>query len=239
VRRVTLLVLGQVKAGKSSFINALLGERRAATDLLPATNAVSRYELQPKDIPTRLVLLDSAGYGHTGPKEDELRATEDAAKKADLLLLVMHAMNPARQADLDMLRRLREWYASHPELRMPPVLGVMTHIDLLSPSLEWSPPYHWPEPKRTKEQSIKEAWEAIREPLGPYMVGIVPVCTAAGKEYGIEEWFLPTLAELLDEALAVALLRVLHAEADTRKVRKIFSQLLAAGKEVAQVMLRK
>jgi predicted GTPase len=235
VKQVTLLVLGQVKAGKSSFINALLGERRAATDVLPATNSVSRYELQPKDIQTRLVLLDSAGYGHTGPKEDELRGTEEAARHADLLVLVMHAMNPARQADLDMLKRLREWYARHPELRMPPVLGVMTHVDLLSPALEWAPPYHWPEPTRPKEHSIKEAWEAVREQLGPYLVGVVPVCTANGKVYGIEEWFLPTLAELMDEAHAVALLRCLRAEADTGKVKKVFHQLVTAGREAARL----
>lgn len=235
VKQVTLLVLGQVKAGKSSFINALLGERRAATDVLPATNTVSRYELQPKDIPTRLVLLDSAGYGHTGPKEDELRGTEDAARSADLLLLVMHALNPARQADLDMLKRLREWYARRPELRMPPVLGVMTHVDLLSPAMEWAPPYHWPEPTRPKEKSIKEAWEAAREQLGPYLVGVVPVCTASGKVYGIDEWFLPTLAELMDEAHAVALLRCLRAEADTGKVKKVFHQLLTAGREAARI----
>ena len=37
--------------------------------------------------------------------------------------------------------------------------------------------------------------------------------------------------ELLDEARAVALLRCLKAEADARKIRKVFGQLLAAGKE--------
>src|SRR5262249_22854374 len=64
VRRVTVTLLGQVKAGKSSVINALLGERRALTDVLPATNDVERYELQPEGVPTRLVLLDTVGYGH-------------------------------------------------------------------------------------------------------------------------------------------------------------------------------
>src|SRR4029077_17776739 len=104
VREVTLTVLGQVKAGKSSLINALLGEQRAKTDILPATNNITRFELQPEGIPTKLVLLDTVGYGHTGPREDQLRATEEAARHSDLLLLVVQARNPARQADLAMIQ---------------------------------------------------------------------------------------------------------------------------------------
>src|SRR5262249_15441068 len=52
VRRVTVTLMGQVKVGKSSLINALLGERRAMTDVLPATHEIARYELQPEGIPT-------------------------------------------------------------------------------------------------------------------------------------------------------------------------------------------
>src|SRR5262249_51244040 len=151
VRQVGLAVVGQVKAGKSSLINALLGERRALADVLPATDAVTRYELQPPGIPTRLVLFDTVGYGHEGPREDQVRSTLEAARQADLVLLVCHARNPARQADLDMLRRLRAWFAAHPELKMPPILGVLTHIDLLTPAMEWAPPYDWTEPRRPKE----------------------------------------------------------------------------------------
>src|SRR5207244_4181720 len=84
--------------------------------------------------------LDTVGYAHTGPREDQLRNTEQAARQSDLLLLVLHARNPARQADLDMLTKLRDWFASQPELKMPPVLAVLTHIDLLSPAMEWAPP---------------------------------------------------------------------------------------------------
>ncbi len=237
VRQVTLTVLGQVKAGKSSLINALLGEQRAATDVLPLTAEVTRYQLQPPGIPTRLVVLDTVGYGHEGPKEDQLRATEDAARQSDLLLLVLHARNPALQPDLEVLRRLREWFGARPELRMPPILGVLTHVNLLSPALEWAPPYDWPNPQRPKEQQIRAALEAAREQLGAYLVGLVPVCGAPGKVYGVTEWLLPTVAELLDEAHAVALLRCIRAEANTGQVRKVFRQLLEAGKQTARVAL--
>jgi 50S ribosomal subunit-associated GTPase HflX len=132
----------------------LLGEQRAKTDVLPMTAEITQYQLQPAGVPTRFVLLDTVGYGHEGPNADQRRATEEAARQSDLLLLVMHARNPARQADVDLLRDLRAWFAARPDLRMPPILGVLTHIDLLSPAMEWAPPYDWQEPKRAKEKHI-------------------------------------------------------------------------------------
>jgi predicted GTPase len=236
VRQVTLTLIGQVKAGKSSLINALLGERRAVTHVLPETSEVTRYELELGDVGTRLELLDTVGYGHSGPRKDQLRATQEAARRSDLLLLVMQARNPARQADLEVLQALRAWFDGQPDLKRPPILGVVTHIDMLTPAMEWAPPYDWQHPKRTKEQQIAQALEVVREQLGQYLAGVVPVCTAEGKVHGIEEWLLPAIAELLDQAHAVALLRCLRAEADTGKVRKVFEQLLSAGKEVLKAI---
>ena len=46
----------------------------------------------------------------------------------------------------------------------------------------------------------------MSEQLGAYLAGVIPVCTAPGKVYGLEEWLLPAVAELLDEVHAVALL---------------------------------
>jgi hypothetical protein len=153
-----------------------------------------------------------------------------------LILLVLHARNPARETDVVFLEKLRDFFQAHPELKMPPILGVMTHIDLLSPMMEWSPPYDWQQPQRSKEQQIDQALAAMREQLGGFLAGAVPVCTAADKIYGVQEWLLPAVAELLDEAHAVALLRCLKAEADAGKVRKIFEQLLAGGKEAAKIL---
>jgi len=236
VKRVTITLMGQVKVGKSSLINALLGEQRAQTDVLPATNEITRYELQPEGIATRLALLDTVGYGHDGPRADQLQTTIEAAQQSDLLLLVLHARNPAREPDRATLQQLRSWFTAHPDLRMPPVLAVVTHIDLLSPAMEWAPPYNWQQPQRPKEQQISQAVEAVREQLDEYLSGVVPVCTAAGKVYGIDDGLLPALTALLDDMHAVALLRCLRAEIDTGKVRKVFHQLLASGKEVVKAL---
>jgi small GTP-binding protein len=232
IQPVTITVMGQVKTGKSSFINALLGEQQAQTDVLPTTSTVTRYQLQPPGIPAQFVLLDTVGYGHTGPKEDQLKATQEAARQSDLVCLVLHARNPARQADVEAFEALRAWFGSRPDLKMPPVLAVLTHIDLLSPAMEWAPPYNWKRPALPKEQQIQQAETTVREQMGQYLVGCVPVCTAPGKVYGVEEWLLPTILELLDEARGVALLRCLRAEADAGKVRRIFQQLVAAGRHL-------
>jgi predicted GTPase len=187
---------------------------------------------------TRLELLDTVGYGHEGPKEDQLKATLEAARQSDLLLLVLHARNPARQADLEVLQALRAWFDKNPGLKMPPVLGVMTHIDLLSPALEWQPPYDWTKPVRPKEQQVDQAVATVREQLGTYLAGVVPVCTVSGKVYGIQEWLLPGMAQLLDQAHVVALLRCLRREADARKLRRVFDQLVEAGKAAFRILWR-
>ncbi len=236
VRSVCLAVVGQVKAGKSSLINGLLGEQKARTDVLPATSEITRYELQPPGIPTRLVLLDSVGYGHAGPRADQMRATEQAVRQADIVLLVVHARNPARQADLTLLENLSRFFNANPDLKMAPILGVLTHIDLLSPAMEWDPPYQLVQPVRLKEEQIDAAMATVREQLGTYLCGVVPVCAGAGRVYGVQEWLLPALAELLDQAHAVAFLRCLRAEVDAGKMRKVFYQLLASGREAAKVL---
>ena len=41
-KSVTITVMGQVKAGESSVINAILGEKRAITDVIPATAGIDR-----------------------------------------------------------------------------------------------------------------------------------------------------------------------------------------------------
>jgi predicted GTPase len=226
-----------VKAGKSSLVNALLGEARAHTDVLPDTAAITRYRLRQSAVGSELDVLDTVGYGHEGPKADDLKATEQAAREADVLLLVLHARNPARAADVQMLARLREWFAGRPDLRMPPLVAVVTHIDLLSPALEWSPPYDWHAPTRPKETAIAAAVDAAREQLGDGVAEVVPVCTAEGKVFNVTEELLPAILGRMDEAHAVALLRCLRAELDQDKVRKVFRQVLAAGREVAKVAI--
>jgi predicted GTPase len=102
--------------------------------------------------------------------------------------------------------------------------------------MEWQPPYSWEKPVRVKEQQIAEAMRTVKELLGEYLVGVLPVCAAEGRVYGVSEWLLPSLVKLLDEGRAVAMLRCLKAEVDNKKVQKVFNQLLAAGKQGASIL---
>jgi predicted GTPase len=234
--QITVTTFGQAKVGKSSFVNALLGEEQARTDVIRATNEITRYQLRTEDDANRFTLLDTVGYAHSGSGEDQVKATRQAAQESDILVLVLHARNPARHADLEMLRALRDWFTSRPELKIPPILAVITHIDLLTPAMEWKPPYDWLEPKRTKEGQIQQAVATVKEQLGEYIDGCVPVCAAPERVYGIEEWFFPAFMELVDEAHAVSLLRTLRKEAQAERFRKVFRQLSAAGLEGAKIL---
>lgn len=235
VRQMTIALVGQVKAGKSSLVNALLGEERARTAVTPMTAGIERFELLSPGIPTRLVLLDTAGYHQTGATADQVKATAEAARQADVVFLVLHARNPARKADVELLEQLATWFEERPDLKPPPIVGVLSHVDLLSPALEWAPPYDWRRPKRPKEQSIHDAARAAREQLGPRLVNLVPVCAQPGKTWGVEEELLPAVAAQLEEVRGVALLRCLKAEADREKVKRVFKQMYEGGKAAAKI----
>lgn len=239
IQKITITLIGQVKAGKSSLVNAILGEQKAITDVLPATSGIDHYELKSPGKETTLIFLDTVGYGHSGPKTDQLNQTREAVLNADIVLMVFHATNPGRQADLEMLQFVRSWFQLKPDLKRPVVLGIVTHIDLLKPVMEWSPPYDWQNPKRTKEKNIHDALEAVYEHFGSYLDGIVPVCTAAEKVYGIDQFLVPALGKLHDLAHGVALLRCIKAESNTGKIRKIFTQLVESGGEAARFFWKK
>jgi predicted GTPase len=230
-----IVAFGQTKAGKSSLINALLGEQRAAADVIPLTDEVTRYELRLGDGPP-LVLLDTPGYAQTGLTKEQKKAAFQAAKGADLVLVVLHARNPARQPDVQALTDLARWFGEQPGLKAPPLLGVLTHIDLLSPAMEWQPPYDWIEPKRSKEKQISQALQTVHDQFQESLAACVPVCTEPSRIYGVQEALLPALVRLLPEARAVSLVRVLRAEADGQKIQRILQQLLAAGKMAFRLM---
>lgn len=234
---VTIAVVGQVKAGKSSLVNCLLGEQRAAVDVLPLTSDVSRYELRLDETRDRLVLLDTPGYSDAGATQDQLAASREAVKQADLVLLVMAATSPAKKADAEMLSEIQGWFRERHRLKPPSIIGVVSKIDGLSPVMEWAPPYDWLSPSRPKEVSIRDAVEYAGRAVGEGLANVIPVCTDRDRQrvIGVEEWLLPTISLNLDEARACALVRSLHQEHDQAKALKVISQFVTAGKRIKEI----
>lgn len=238
-RTLTLAVLGPVNAGKSGLVNALLGRDAATADRLPVPGG-SRYRLTLPD-GTTATIHDTSGYGEQ-VNDDDFAAAVEAARHADLILLVTPALSPGRAADLNLLDRLAAWYALRPQLRMPPVIVAVSYIDLLSPRAEWLPPYDWQHGTRPKEQSIRECLAVVREQFGSRVADVVPVCTRAGDTFGIVEGLLPAILRHLDEARGAATLKEFEEASTARpwdQVADQLSNLVAAGLTALADRIRK
>jgi uncharacterized protein len=208
-----VLVVGQVKSGKSSLINAVVGEVRAAVDTLPATDAVDLYECRPAGLPP-LILRDTPGYGAVGEPGDPFSQLAGEIQECDLLLLVCTAQSAARQADRDFLRRIHSFFEQHPKRLMPPVVYVVTHFDAV--------PLHL----------AAEAAEAIASDLGVTREQIVVACTQWGRLVNIEDVAAAVRAKLpeAERLKCTRCIRQIRREQDEDKlVRQVLNGLRLTG----------
>ena len=233
---VNVALVGQVSSGKSSLINALTGVHQAAVDLLPKTREVHRYQASFGTPPVRVTLLDTPGYGEAGASAEQLDEIREALRESHAVLVVMDGHSPAREADRRTLGDVAAWYQSQPQLKRPPMLGVVTHVDLLRPVLEWAPPYEWREPTRPKEQAMHDAVAYVRELFGSSLATVVPVCSDVTKDraWGILEELMPALISILGEAQSGALLRAYEQDLDRDRVKTLLKQLQRFGMEVVR-----
>lgn len=238
---VTLAVVGQAKAGKSSLVNALLGERRAVSDVLPATQNATEYRLDLPGAADRLVLLDTAGYGTEASGAESWADSEAAVQRADLVLLVLKATSPARSADVRMVDAMQKWFAARPRLKPPKILAVVSHIDGLSPAMEWSPPYNWETPTTAKEEHIRDAIRYAAETLGDAVTAVVPICgdVARNRVYGVDEWLVPALWQMLGDARGTSFVRTLRAEIDNGRLKHVLQQVRAAATKLVSAYVNR
>ena len=119
-----LVVVGEYNSGKSTFINALLGDEVFAMGDLPTTRAISilRYgdagppesigdHLQlyhyPLDVLRDLDIVDTPGTNSIERMEEEI--TREFVPRADLVLFVTSLLQPLTASELDFLTHIREW----------------------------------------------------------------------------------------------------------------------------------
>src|SRR5262245_48795263 len=84
------------------------------------------------------LLVDMPGFDESPKTATDLQAE---AERADLIIWVASAMQPARGPDRKGLDALRAWATAQLARRPPFILLTLTRVDELRPAAEWEPPY--------------------------------------------------------------------------------------------------
>ena len=119
-----LVIVGEFNAGKSSVINAVLGEKFLKDGILPTTNEITvlKYGDEQKTeqssdgfytqlIPAQLLkevnIVDTPGTNVI--LERQQRLTEEFVPRADLVLFVLSADRPMTESEVKFLTYIRKW----------------------------------------------------------------------------------------------------------------------------------
>ncbi len=239
---VRIAVLGQLKAGKSSLINALLGRQEAVVDAAPQAGGPRPFLFRPTakgaDSPPA-VLVELPGYDAGPGTSRPWQSIKSEILQSDLLLWVMAAHSGARQADRQLMDELRAFYLAELQRIMPPIVVAVTHIDRLRPLDEWSPPYDLARPAGPKAQNISEALQVVREDLGLGPESpVVGVCTHSERVYNIYEALWPAILQAMPEAQRARYHRALRAYREEAYWRRLWRQSLNSGRLLVRAAAR-
>ena len=120
------VVVGGVKAGKSSFINALLGENICKVDVKPCTDGVQEITFgeqenveilgrdwkritRPLELLKTIAIVDTPGTGAVDKRSHET-LTKEYIPHSDLVIFVFMVKIPCQQSDWDLLTYAKaEW----------------------------------------------------------------------------------------------------------------------------------
>lgn len=122
-----VVVVGEFNSGKSSVINALLGDRYLAEGILPTTNEISVLKYKDEQraddteqttdglfiryLPAPLLrevnIVDTPGTNVILSRQQRL--TEEFVPRADLVLFVMSADRPFTDSEVNFLKYIRQW----------------------------------------------------------------------------------------------------------------------------------
>ncbi|XP_058197859.1 probable transmembrane GTPase FZO-like, chloroplastic isoform X3 [Rhododendron vialii] len=124
-----LVIVGEFNSGKSTVINALLGEKYLKDGVVPTTNEITflRYsELEsseqqrcerhpdgqlicylPASILKEMIIVDTPGTNVILQRQQRL--TEEFVPRADLLLFVISADRPLTESEVAFLRYTQQW----------------------------------------------------------------------------------------------------------------------------------
>mgnify|MGYP002770718426 FL=1 len=106
---INTVIVGKPNAGKSSLLNALLGEDRAiVTDIAGTTRDILQENISLQGI--SLNIMDTAGIRDTADIIEEIGVQKaiSHAKEADLIIYVIDSSAPLDQNDYDILKLLKD-----------------------------------------------------------------------------------------------------------------------------------
>jgi predicted GTPase len=228
---VRILLAGQVNAGKSSLLNAMAEQVQRTVGAIPTRDIPAELMLKLAGRP-QVVFIDTPGIGS---HPAALRTLAEQAKKADLILWVVSATQPARAFDVEGLKEIKRACSIDPDQQLPLVVCAVTHIDELTPALEWAPPYDLTQADRAKAVRIREAVEHISDVLDIDCDRIVPVSVRnVHLAYNIDlMWGL--IAANLDAARTTKLDRLWRIT-QSFSGAKFLSQMAAGGRWLAKTV---
>ncbi len=134
-----LVIAGEFNSGKSSFINALLGERVLPEGVTPTTDRINllrhgpeitersleAYLLErthPAELLRELSVVDTPGTNAVIRRHEEL--TSDFIPRADLVLFVTSADRPFSESEREFLEQIRQWGKK--------IVFIVNKIDILA-----------------------------------------------------------------------------------------------------------
>ncbi len=178
-REPRFVMVGPSGAGKSSLINAIFGQKVALTgDVKPQTGRSKWYNYKGKN--GELAILDTRGLGegskpteetqHKSPKEEIKAAIVEQCPDALIFLCRATEVRAHIKADVKEFKEIKSFVLDKHSYD-PPILGVITQVDLLAPPDVAEPPYNDPD----KQKNITEATDFLSEILKQTFEDIIDV----------------------------------------------------------------
>src|ERR1700676_805547 len=153
------VVVGEVKSGKSSLLNALFGHEFAKADVLPAADRVYIFRHGPEEksvtvspqlteryLPIAFLrdfnVVDTPGTNTMVAEHQSV--TENFVPRADLVLFVFSVANPWTQSAWDLLKFVQKKWLKN-------VVFVLQQADLRDPTaMEIIPRHHQNQPMKKR-----------------------------------------------------------------------------------------
>ncbi|KAL6564348.1 hypothetical protein OROMI_015798 [Orobanche minor] len=184
---------GEFNSGKSSVINAFLGQRYLKDGVLPTTNDITflRYSDSefceqccerhpdgqsicyiPAPILKEMIIVDTPGTNVILQRQQRL--TEEFVPRADLILFILSADRPLTESEADFLRYIQQWKKK--------IVFVLNKCDLYRTTDEL-------------EEAIAFIKENTRKMLNAEQVTLYPVSARSALEAKLSAFSLPETQE--------------------------------------------